>query len=192
MTGWGIFWGYLLCVCNLPCSRALTTGSWRQKYSPRIVYCIASLCGKKVGNPQAKPSKKLAWHLVIFALERQRFARLFFSQLNCSWLCFYTNWSFPRKSFFPRKERLSEQVLSGISLLLPLDIWSPPLKPHPWGRCTIFSTRHKNFRHWAHTTYWLAPCITPDWLDRKQTLNSPWDPRKYQKLLLLRPWRVRV
>ena len=31
------------------------------------LYCLLQcLCGKKVGNPQAKPSKRLAWHIVIF------------------------------------------------------------------------------------------------------------------------------
>ena len=46
-------WGYLLCVCNLPCSRALTTGSWRQKYSPCIVYCIASVGRRLVTHKQS-------------------------------------------------------------------------------------------------------------------------------------------
>ena len=47
------------------------------------LYCLLQcLCGKKVGNPQAKPSKKLAWHLVIFLIEGQRFARSFF----CTWI----------------------------------------------------------------------------------------------------------
>ena len=53
MTGWGIFWGCLLCVCNLPCSRALTTGSWRQKCSPCIVYCIASVGRRLVTHKQS-------------------------------------------------------------------------------------------------------------------------------------------
>ena len=191
MTGWGIFWGCRLCVCNLLCSRALTTGSWRQKYSPCIVYCIASLCGKKVGNPQAKPSKKLAWHIVIFLIERQRFARLFFSvELQLSLLLHQL--IFSKESCLPSQGKTEWASPVWHFSTAPPRPLVPPLKPHPWGRCTIFSTRHKNFRHGAHTTHWLAPCITPGWLDRKQTLNSPWDPRKYQKLLLQRPWRVRV